>query len=155
MSRWRFLSLSSLVVLLSAAVFLPSVVPVSAESDSSDLGKPTNAVPQFVPLGGFMHKGPNLRRYGLPQVPFIGTQVDPLSAAERWAVVKALDQFGVLSGVTPNSSLSRTDQHDQQYGPTIDNQPIPTFNWAHAHYRSRYLVFEHRGLLDVGDNHSR
>lgn len=132
------------LLLLTMAALALAALPVQAADAVTYLGKPTNDVPQFVPLGGFMHKGPKLRAYGLPQLLFIGTQEDARSATERWAVVKALDQFGILSGVTTETTVIcdyRIYQDDCV-------SPRPTFNWAHARYRSRYLVFEHKDLLD-------
>jgi hypothetical protein len=110
-----------------------------------DLGPPTNDVPPYLPLGSFRHASRlALTSGGKAEVLWIGTQVDPLSAAERWAVVKTLEQFGTLSGVTTSSTPTCTGQT-----PNDPCQwPVPTFDWSHAHYRSAYVSFVHRDLLD-------
>lgn len=122
-----------------------AVMPARAASSVTYLGKPTNDVPEYVPLGGFIHRGPKLRSYGFPELLFIGSQNDGRSAAERWAVIKALDQFGSLSAVSAATTTPCRDT-SYPYDPCI--YPLPTFNWAHAHYRSRYVQFVHRDLLD-------
>jgi hypothetical protein len=57
------------------------------------------------------------------QVLFIGTQADIFSAIERWPMVKALEQFGTLSGVNaltlPAQSSTRLGRASPHTRPTI------------------------------------
>jgi hypothetical protein len=104
---------------------------------------------QTLPLGGFKSLVHVSSRVPPPRLLFIGAMrlstgaLETRSAAERWPVVKALSQFGTFSGVTParqvcdlNTAVGRT---------TCE---VPTFNWSRATYRSRYVDFVHKDLLD-------
>lgn len=109
------------------------------------MGKPSNATGRDVhdPLGGFRRVGPT--RYAGPRAEFlwIGSEAgqDGWSADQRWPVIKALQQFGTFSGL--RAAPQRCDlvlgQHSCR---------VPTFDWSHAVYRSRYVSFVHRELLD-------
>jgi len=114
-----------------------------AASGVVSLGKPTETQSTAVgfPVSGFHRGGKPLNRSGLPELLFIGTQADVASAAERWPLVKALNQFGTLSGVQPSTS-----------DPGFPFPLVPTFDLSHARYHSRYLVVDHVDLLDR-DNH--
>jgi hypothetical protein len=116
---------------------------VSAQSAGSvtDLGKPTNdrsGNPNF-PLDGFHKVKTNLTANHRPELLFISTQHDPRSAAERWPLVKALDRFGVLSHV---------DTAVTTVAPILSARDNPTFDLTHATYRSRYLTFVHKDVID-------
>jgi len=93
---------------------------------------------------------------GKAELLFLGTLVDGGSAAERWPVVKALNQFGALSGVSsvisrdclyqlvalvPRLQCAPTEEHGFIIG-------LATFDWSHAVYHSRYLAFVHKDLID-------
>lgn len=78
------------------------------------------------------------------QVLFIGTQADIFSAIERWPMVKALEQFGTLSGVnalTPPCPVVNTS------GPCLT--AYPTYDWSRAHYVSRYVDFVHKDVVNL------
>jgi hypothetical protein len=131
----RRLSLAGALVL---AVFAVIGVAVAA-SNILNLGKPTSTTstaPAF-PLSGFHRVKVNLVRGSRAELLFVATQVDQVSAAERWAVVKAVQQFGTLSGVRPDAST---------FGGSFFPQ-VGTFDLSHATYRSPYLVFVHADLL--------
>src|SRR5450759_5343961 len=88
-----------------AAILLAigAVSSASASGVVTDSGKPTNHLPRppASMLDGFARKGPVLTQARKPEVLFIGTQVfgyGGVSAVERWALVKALDQFGRFTG---------------------------------------------------------
>jgi hypothetical protein len=138
----------SLRVLPALAMFALLAISVQAAGDITDLGKPTNALDSSPPLAGFHHAGPALLSGHLPELLFIGTQADPNSAVERWAVVKALDQFGRLSNVSPSASKGCAPTAGQR--PCTISSPIPTFDWTHARYAGRYLAFAPRELTDPG-----
>jgi len=159
-SRWRIhtkLYAALAVVIATVIVAATSVTMAGSRQDSlTDLGPPTNAIPQGVPTGGFRRVKTTLTSHGVPELLFIGTLLDERSSAERWPVVKALNQFGTLSGVSPVVSRDclyqvvamvpqlqclPTEEHGFITGPA-------TFDWSHAVYHSRYLVFVHKDLID-------
>jgi len=147
---------------LVLAVSTASPAPASAATSVTDLGKPTNARPQnaYFPAGYFQRKGPVLRSHGKPELLFMGTQVDGQSAAERWALVKALGQFGTLSGVSslrqPICSLSTqggtTAPQCYPLNGTYEGKTyqwgVATFDLRKAAYASRYLAFVDVELID-------
>lgn len=91
----------------------------------------------------------------------MGTLADYSSAAERWPLVKALAQFGSFSRVKP---AAQSCSHDVLSRPTatgISPEPPPfgrepcgppTFGLLHGRYRSRYVAFAEKDLLDQDDH---
>jgi len=134
-----------------------SAMPGWAASDVPNLGAPTTAVPNTLASGlGVRHLRTTLRAGGKAELLFLGTLVDNGSTAERWPVVKALTQFGTLSGVSsvvsrdclyqlvalvPRLQCAPTEEHGFITG-------LATFDWSHAVYHSRYLTFVHNDLID-------
>lgn len=146
---WRMVVWACMMVALCAGQAVASAAPQRASI--TDLGRPTNAVPQYVPLGGFQRRGPVLRSGHKPELLFIGTQPDENSAAERWPLVKALTQFGTLTGA--KSSTARYCSLDKDRSllctpPYPYWRDYPTFNLSHARYTSTYLTFVHKDLID-------
>jgi len=134
-----------------------SAMPGWAASDVTNLGAPTTAVPSTLSYGlGVRHLRTTLRAGGKVELLFLGTLVDNGSTAERWPVVKALSQFGTLSGVNPVVSRGCLYQvvamvPRLQCVPTEEHgfiTGLATFDWSHAVYHSRYLVFVHKDLID-------
>lgn len=115
----------------------------------TNLGKPTNAVSSldYYPLSGFHRIKENPHSHQLPILVFIGTLFDGdlPSVKERWPVLKALEQFGAFRGVRP---VERTCK--PWPGVPRDLCDIPTFDWSRATYRSQYLIFDHKDLLNAG-----
>ncbi len=159
--RWRIhtkLYAALAVAIAAIVVAATSVTMAGSRQDSvTDLGPPTNALPQFPPMtGGFHRVKTTLTSHGLPELLFIGTLVDDGSAAERWPVVKALNQFGRLSNVSPVVSRGCLYQlvalvPRLQCVPTEEHgfiTGLATFDWSHAVYHSRYLAFVHKDLID-------
>lgn len=142
---------------LAAVLILLAVHGTLAISNFTNLGKPTDALPQYHVLGSFHRAGPFLRQRGKPELLFLGTMVDSNSAAERWPIVKALDQFGTLSNVGTAISHPCVYQANQRLDCTFPAPPpgthyqlgYATFDWDHARYTSRYLTFVHINLIDV------
>lgn len=100
------------------------------------LGGPTRDT-TIPALGPWRRDGAVLRLHGLPELLFIGTLWDAYSGYERWPVTKALEQFGSLSGVVPET-------HDAVlFGRT---RAVSTFNWRNSRYQSPYLVFVDREI---------
>ncbi|HEX6510517.1 MAG TPA: hypothetical protein VF221_23045 [Chloroflexota bacterium] len=118
---------------------------VVASTSIANLGKPVNVAPEnlYFPLGGF-HKATGIARSSRPNaVLWIGTadSADSSSATERWAVVKALDQFGAFTGLKAAPQACSKPEGQT----TCD---VATFDWVHARYVSRYISFVHKDMLD-------
>jgi len=125
----------------AAAVLTICLVPASAATSITDLGRPSSAPGQlYFPLGGFHHSAIDAASHGKAELVFIGTLWDRGSALERWSVVKALDQFGTLSNVTASTDVEWT------------GADVATFDWSQAGYRSPYLTFIH---FDVNDRNKQ
>ena len=97
----------------------------------------------FVPkkvLGKFMHitDEPLKRQSGKSLVFFMGAGFCPFCAAERWAIVKALNNFGSWTGLVETASAD----HDEKY------LNIPTVSFARAKYQSDYVEFVGRETAD-------
>ena len=97
----------------------------------------------FVPkkvLGKFMHvtNEPLKRSSGKSLVFFMGAGFCPFCAAERWAIVSALNNFGKWEGITESTGAG----HDEKY------LNIPTLNFAQAKYTSNYVEFIGRETAD-------
>jgi hypothetical protein len=107
-----------LVVLLAALV--TGGIALSA-TNLTDLGKPSNSAAPFLPLGSFRHTTINPHLGKKAQLIFLGTQIDDSSAVERWAVVKALSQFGTFSKIRPLS----THLCQVTFGPSNPTGPSP------------------------------
>jgi hypothetical protein len=100
-------------------------------------------VSDFVPkkvLGKFMHvtDEPLKRSTGKSIVFFMGAGFCPYCAAERWAIVEALKNFGTWQGLVEDKSAG----HDEKY------LNVPTLNFARAQYASDYLEFVGRETAD-------
>ena len=158
--RWRIHTklYAALVVAIAAIIVAAtSVTMAGSRRDSiTNLGPPTNARPQFPPTGGFHRVKTTLTSHGLPELLFIGTLIEPRSAGERWAVVKAPNQFGTLSNVSPVVTRDCTYPNglpatQAQCEPAVMHSyvtGVATYDWSHAVYHSRYLVFVHKDLID-------
>lgn len=97
----------------------------------------------FIPkkvLGKFMHvtNEPLKRPSGKSLVFFIGAGFCPFCAAERWAIVNALANFGRWEELVETTSAD----HDEKY------LNIPTVSFARAKYESDYVEFVGRETAD-------
>ncbi|MEM3160356.1 MAG: DUF929 family protein [Nitrososphaera sp.] len=97
----------------------------------------------FVPrrvLGKFMHvtDQPLKRDGGKSLVYFMGAGFCPFCAAERWAIVKALERFGKWEGLVEDKSAG----HDEKY------LNVPTFSLARAKYSSSHVEFAGKETAD-------
>jgi hypothetical protein len=97
----------------------------------------------FIPkkvLGKFMHvtNAPLKRESGKSLVFFMGAGFCPFCAAERWAIVSALGNFGRWEGLVETTSAG----HDEKY------LNIPTVSFARAKYESDYVEFVGRETAD-------
>ncbi len=67
---------------------------------------------------------------GRPEFLYIGADYCPFCAAQRWAIVTALDRFGSFRGI----ELMRSSSTD------VDPS-TPTFTFVHTRYKSPYIAF--------------
>jgi len=126
---------ASLAGVAVACVIALAVTQGLATMNPANLGPPTDAAPPYLPLGSFQRVGAPLYQGGKVELLFISSQGDAYAAAERWPIVKALGQFGTFSGLRPAfSDLTRSCPG------------VPTYDFTHAAYRSRYITFIHRDL---------
>jgi thiol-disulfide isomerase/thioredoxin len=100
-------------------------------------------VSSFIPrrvLGKFMHvtDQPLKRPGGKSLVYFMGAGFCPFCAAERWAIVKALERFGKWEGLAEDKSAG----HDEKY------LNVPTFNLARAKFTSDSVEFGGKETAD-------
>jgi Domain of unknown function (DUF929) len=80
--------------------------------------------------------GAALTSGGKPEVLYIGAEYCPYCAAERWAMIVALNRFGTFSGLAPIRSAAKDGGgHAEPYPLT------PTWTFAHITYTSPYVTF--------------
>lgn len=127
------------VIVLAGAFFFSqqSGGSTAQAAVTSSLGTPTADIPS-PPTGQFQPTGMMLRKQGKPEVLFIGALYCPFCASERWAIVKALDQFGAWSNLGSSESAAGSG------GFAL----IPTYDLLHATYRSRYVSLVARDTED-------
>ena len=69
---------------------------------------------------------------------FMGAEHDPFCAAERWAIVRALQKFGQWEGLKQTMSAARNE-------PFLN---LPTYDFTEATYTSSHIEFAARELKD-------
>jgi hypothetical protein len=80
--------------------------------------------------------GAALTSGGKPEVLYIGAEYCPYCAAERWAMIVALNRFGTFSGLAPIRSAAKDG------GGNAEPYPLtPTWTFANITYTSPYLTF--------------
>jgi hypothetical protein len=97
----------------------------------------------FIPkktLGKFMHISdqPLKQSSGKPLIFFMGASFCPYCASERWAIVRALYNFGSWQGLIETTSA----EHDEKY------LSIATLDFSRAKYTSDYVDFIGRETAD-------
>jgi hypothetical protein len=80
--------------------------------------------------------GAALTSGGKPEVLYIGAEYCPYCAAERWAMIVALNRFGTFSGLAPIRSAAKDGAGNTEPFPLT-----PTWTFAKASYTSSYLTF--------------
>jgi hypothetical protein len=97
------------------------------------MSRPTKVIGKFVEVSDepVMHDG---KLY----VFFMGAEHDPFCAAERWAVVRALQKFGQWEGLKQTMSAARDE-------PFLN---LPTYDFTEATYTSTHVEFVARELKD-------
>lgn len=108
---------------------------------AASLGGPTNDLPGHAG-GNFTPIHQTVRSTGKPEILFVGTQFCSFCAAERWAIVKALGQFGTWTNV----------HRATQGGSTAGFSAVPTFDLTNSGYHSKYVAFDGKDLQDYNGN---
>jgi thiol-disulfide isomerase/thioredoxin len=97
------------------------------------LNKPTKV------LGKFVHVSTDsMKKGGKLFVFFMGAEYCPYCAAERWAVVRALQKFGQWTGLRQTISAAKDE-------PFLN---LPTYDFTEATYSSQHIEFVARELKD-------
>ncbi|MDQ2740773.1 MAG: hypothetical protein M3Z66_00475 [Chloroflexota bacterium] len=154
---------AAFTLVVTGAVLLATgaIMAGPARDSITDLGKVTNSIPQPpTPLTGRFHRtGPVLTQHGKPELLFIGSMVNGTGhggapASERWALVKALNQFGNFTGVTA-AVMNRCDAVSFSAQPyqcsPVNKDPYrgyPTFDLSHARFTSRYVILVAKDVID-------
>ena len=73
---------------------------------------------------------------GKPEMLYMGAEYCPYCAAERWAMIVALDRFGTFSGLATVHSGIKNGAGDAEPDPST-----PTWTFVNATYTSKYLTF--------------
>ena len=90
-------------------------------------------------LGKFVEVSENvMRRSGKLYVFFMGAEYCPYCAAERWAIVRALQKFGQWDGLKQTMSAARDE-------PFLN---LPTYDFTKASYNSPHIEFASRETKD-------
>jgi len=97
------------------------------------MSKPTKIIGKFVEVSD-----EPVKRDGKLFVFFMGAEHDPFCAAERWAVVRALQKFGQWEGLKQTMSAARDE-------PFLN---LPTYDFTEANYTSSHIEFMARELRD-------
>jgi hypothetical protein len=80
--------------------------------------------------------GAALTSGGKPEVLYIGAEYCPYCAAERWAMIVALNRFGTFSGLAPIRSAAKDGAgNTEPFGLT------PTWTFAKSSYTSSFVTF--------------
>ncbi len=85
--------------------------------------------------------GSPLTLNGKPEILYMGAEYCPYCAAERWAMIVALDKFGSFTGI----------QYMQSTGTDVYPN-TPTFTFVGATYTSNYVTFVTVEQADRSDN---
>lgn len=115
----------------------------SNQSTVTQSPKQESSAPQAKTLGFFKKVSDTPVAFeNRPYFLYIGAQFCPFCAAERWSLVKALQNFGTWSGLGPDTSA------DEEAG----FSKIPTYSFVNTTYESQYISFGHKETADRNGN---
>jgi hypothetical protein len=131
-------------LVLALALLVSGVSLALAAGGGLNLGKPANTVSPnaYFPLSGFHRIHQTLKARLRTEVLVIGESTIA-SGPEVWPVVKALEQFGTLTGLKPVDRPAFTLKAGDK---TYAAQSASTVDWVGSRYSSRYVAFVHRDL---------
>jgi len=116
---------------LASVVAKVASVPASTLNSVGDGGGAVTDTPQTIKGGGSA-----LTSGGKPEMLYMGAEYCPYCAAERWAMIVALNRFGTFSGLaTVHSGIK------DGAGVAAPDPSTPTWTFANATYTSKYLTF--------------
>lgn len=139
-SRNRWLIGLALVVVVSLFAWH---LAVSHNAGSATPNGSTVAPGTAHHLGGFQQVADqSVLVHGQLPVLFVSAQYCVFCAAERWALVDALERFGTLSQISPSQSA------------IVDgvNAPVPTYDFTRAQFASSLVDFQHVDVADQNGN---
>jgi len=150
--KWRMHTklYAAFTIVAACAILLATGVTIAGPNTSSIsyLGPPAPVVSTASerPLDGFHRVSTFVRRAGKPEMIFLAAQVPDARRIniERWPLVKALSQFGRLTGI------NAVDKHCVPVAsgpPGLEFCTIPTYDLSHAQYSSPYLAFDSKDLV--------
>ncbi len=149
--RWRLhTKISTAVASVVVGIILLATAVTTADQHSiTDLGPPAPIVSTAsgFPLSGFHRVSAFPHAGKKPELLFLGAQVDNASNinVERWPVVKALSQFGRLSGIAKVDKHCTTVASGRYAGQLLCS--VPTYDFTHVRYASPYLTFVSKDLV--------
>jgi thiol-disulfide isomerase/thioredoxin len=114
---------------LTAVVGKVTSVPASALDAVGDGGGAVTGKPTTI-------NGTALTANGKPEMFYMGAEYCPYCAAERWAMIVALNRFGTFTGLATVHSAVANGAGQAEPDPNT-----PTWTFAHATYSSPYLTF--------------
>ncbi len=150
--RWRIHTklYTAFTLVAACAVLLATGITIAGPNTGSIayLGPPAPVVSTDLAhaLDGFHRVSTFARRAGKPELIFLAAQVsDGKIDMERWPLVKALSQFGRLTGI------NAVDKHCVPVAggaaAGLEYCTIPTYDLTHARYSSPYLAFDSKDLV--------
>jgi hypothetical protein len=142
-SRYDLPLLYTLACVLSVMLGIPNINKQTAEHSFVVGTSKNQSSSTFIPrkvLGKFTHISdqPLKRPNGKTLVFFMGAGFCPFCASERWAIIRALSNFGSWQGIVETASAD----HNEKY------LNIPTVNFANAIYTSDHVQFVGRETAD-------
>jgi len=150
--RWRIHTklYAAFTLVAACAILLATGVTIAGPNTGSIayLGPPAPVVSTASerPLGGFHRVSTFVRLAGKPELIFLGAQVGRGTInIERWPLVKALSQFGRLTGINAVDNHCRPVASGAPAGQ--ESCTIPTYDLSHARYSSPYLAFDSKDLV--------
>jgi len=138
------------ILLATAALLVTTMWVQAAGSPASPqagtcltcLGKPTSDIDQNLALGAFRHIGGSLHQGSLPALFFVGLEGGGREPEDSWAIVKALEQFGTFGHLAAERPICGSTGGVAWCSP-------PGFNLSRPAYRSRYVAFASRYILNI------
>jgi len=150
--RWRIhTKLYAAFTLVAACAILLATGTTNAGPNTSSIAylgppAPVLSTASERPLDGFHRVSTFVRLAGKPELIFLAAQVPArIIGIERWPLVKALSQFGRLTGIKAVDKQCVPIPKGPNAGQ--ESCTIPTYDLTHARYSSPYLAFDSKDLV--------
>jgi uncharacterized protein DUF929 len=132
--------LARILRLAGAAVLIAGLVAGGGTWQTSATAA---GAPPVRSIGGFTRVAtPSVSPDQPVSVFFLSALYCPFCAAERWALADALGRFGTWADLGPSHSTGGVDGIPE----------IPTYDFVHARYTSRFVQFQARDIADEHGN---